>query len=159
MTAREPATRGEARPSSDLVEGIARAIYEQRPVLSSGPAMSWSTLVALKDNDQCIAVLRRHREGAQAALEYISSLGMVVVPSSVLTPQVDSAVTSDLAAALEILSGPVEHGEHMTGVENESPVTIRCQLGDLRRAWVALQNAREERPGGEAPNNTPKVRG
>ena len=31
MNAREPATRGEARPSSDLVEGIARAIYEQRP--------------------------------------------------------------------------------------------------------------------------------
>jgi len=105
MKARDSAPVGKARPSSDLVEGIARAIYEQRPVLSSGPAMSWSTLVALKDNDQCIAVLRRHREGAQAALEYISSLGMVVVPRE---------PTEEMLKAGEIPTRPISLGNGMT---------------------------------------------
>lgn len=43
-----------------------------------------------------------------------------------------------LADALRALVGPAENSQHETAVPNNSPVTIRCQLGDLRRAWAAL---------------------
>lgn len=43
-----------------------------------------------------------------------------------------------LREALCCLAGPAENGDHETAVPNDSPVTIRCQLGDLRRAWAAL---------------------
>ncbi len=46
-----------------------------------------------------------------------------------------------LVEALRLLAGTAESGEHETAVPNDSPVTIQCQLGDLRRAWAALKSS------------------
>lgn len=44
-----------------------------------------------------------------------------------------------LRAALMVFAGPPETGEHETAVPNDSLVTIKCQLGDIRRAHRALE--------------------
>lgn len=46
-----------------------------------------------------------------------------------------------LVEALLVFVGPVEIGAHMTDVPNDSPVTIRCHLGDTRRARAAITKA------------------
>lgn len=43
-----------------------------------------------------------------------------------------------LRAALRPFADLPETSEAETAVPNESPVTIRCQLGDMRRAFKAL---------------------
>jgi hypothetical protein len=43
-----------------------------------------------------------------------------------------------LREALRPFAGVPETSEAETAVSNESPVTIRCQLGDVRRALDAL---------------------
>jgi hypothetical protein len=43
-----------------------------------------------------------------------------------------------LREALAPFAGLPETSEAETAVPNESPVTIRCQLGDMRRAFKAL---------------------
>lgn len=49
----------------------------------------------------------------------------------------------DLVEALRILVGPKEYGPHETAIGSDTPVIIRCQLGDLRRAWSVLARAGE----------------
>lgn len=44
----------------------------------------------------------------------------------------------DLKLALRILSGPGETGAHMTAVDSRTPITIKGQLGDVRRGHAAL---------------------
>jgi hypothetical protein len=46
-----------------------------------------------------------------------------------------------LRDALRPFAGMPENGEAETAVPNDSPVTIRCQLGDVRRAFKALANS------------------
>jgi hypothetical protein len=41
--------------------------------------------------------------------------------------------------ALKVFAGPPETGEHESAVPNDSPITIRCQLGDVRRARAVLR--------------------
>lgn len=43
-----------------------------------------------------------------------------------------------LQSALRPFSGQPENGEAETSVPDDSPVTIRCHLGDVRRARAAL---------------------
>lgn len=50
-----------------------------------------------------------------------------------------------LRLALQCFAGPPETSEAERAVPNDSPVTIRCQLGDLRRAWAALSSPSPER--------------
>lgn len=42
-----------------------------------------------------------------------------------------------LREAVLVLAGPREDAAD-SDIPHDSPVTIRCQLGDLRRAWAAL---------------------
>jgi hypothetical protein len=44
----------------------------------------------------------------------------------------------DLESALRPFAGLPETSEAETAVPNNSPVTIRCELGDVRRAQAAL---------------------
>lgn len=43
-----------------------------------------------------------------------------------------------LRVALRCFAGMPENGYAETSVADDSPVTIRCQLGDIRRAQAAL---------------------
>ena len=45
-----------------------------------------------------------------------------------------------LRDALRPFADPPENGEAETAVPNDSPVTIRCQLGDVRRAQCAISS-------------------
>lgn len=54
-----------------------------------------------------------------------------------------------LREALMVFAGPPENGEAETAVPDDSEVTIRCQLGDLRRAHAALKASQE------LPNHQP----
>lgn len=78
---------GEASANPDLVEGIARDIH-------------WATTL-MRPNSPTFDELypdvkETMRTLARAALNHISSLGMVVVPSSVLTPRDDSHLVLQL---------------------------------------------------------------
>lgn len=51
------------------------------------------------------------------------------------------AAAPDLLEALHIFAGPPETSDAETDVPNDSRVTIRCELGDLRRAHAAIRKA------------------
>lgn len=54
-------------------------------------------------------------------------------------------IADDLLAALCYLVGPAEGGRHETIVPNNTPFKIECELGDARRAWVAIAKATASR--------------
>lgn len=45
-----------------------------------------------------------------------------------------------LRSALRIFAGVPESGKAETAVADDSPVTIRCRLGDVRRVRAALES-------------------
>lgn len=51
----------------------------------------------------------------------------------------------ELEKALAPFAGPEEISEAETAVPNNSPVTIRCQLGDVRRTRTALHPKGEQK--------------
>lgn len=52
----------------------------------------------------------------------------------------DAREIERLRVALRPFAGLLETSEAETAVPNDSPVTIRCHLGDIRRAFKALNH-------------------
>lgn len=200
-------TRGEARPSSDLVEGIARAVKADlrrqlhgQPLPGASNPSDWSAAGGQSvDLTECV----------HAALSHISSLGRVVVPADqladaacaaarvltewdvapdvieevsaeifALSPRVDRAVTDNGWQPIETApkdgSTIIMHATMrvhwmpgaafsplLAGWRPDTPQTTWQIAGWQRFEPPAEQAAAEvlSKDRGEAPNNTPKVRG
>ena len=64
-----------------------------------------------------------------------------LVQMKILANQQRSEITR-LREALQPFAGAQETNDAETMVADESPVTIRCHLGDVRRAYAALHPVR-----------------